>query len=50
MIDYNKAYKRLSQNLTSDEQKAKLYKLLASHRELEELSKRIKILINTNNY
>lgn len=50
MIDYSKAYERLSQNLTSDEQKAKLYKLLKSHKELDELSKRIKFLINTNNY
>ena len=50
MIDYNKAYERLSRNLTSDEQKVKLHKLLTSHKELDELSKRIKFLINTSNY
>lgn len=37
MVDYDKAYKRLSRNLTSDEQKAKLHKLLTSHKELDEL-------------
>lgn len=50
MVNYEKAYKRLSRTLTSDEQKTKLHKLLTSHKELDGLLKNIKFPINISNY